>query len=88
MARLTKVISFNLLSNKTSIHSGKVNGRSLWRIEITVTNGIETIIVELENQEKTSLMCMQDLVIAELTEIIGELSPITNGGYIVYQRKE
>lgn len=84
---MIKVLSFNILSGKTKVHTTMGKGLDLWHIEIKATNDTETIIVELENQERASMACMQQLVADELTQIIKELSPVTNGGFTVYKRK-
>lgn len=77
-----------MLSGKTKVHTTIGKGIALWHIVVSVTNGVETIVTEFDNVEKASLACLQDLVAQELTELTKELSPITNGGFTIYQRRK
>lgn len=80
------VISFDVHNDLPTIRS-RVPGLSMWFIVVHAENATERISIEMENQSPCNLISFRELIMAKLNEAAGELSPITEGGYRIYQKK-
>lgn len=59
----------------------------MWLVIVHAENAVERITVELENQAPCDLFSMHELIMSKLNEVAGELTPITEGGFHIYQKK-
>lgn len=59
----------------------------MWLVIVHAENATERVAVELENQAPCDLFSMHELIMSKLNEVAGELSPITEGGFHIYQKK-
>lgn len=79
------VISFNIHDNKPKTRA-KIKGLGLWLVVLHAENLTERITIELENKVPCDLFSLHELIMNKLNEAAGDLSPITDGGYHIYQK--
>lgn len=60
----------------------------MWYITVYAENARERIVIELKNQTPCDLLALHQLISDKLNEAAGELSPIIEGGYHIYQKKD
>jgi hypothetical protein len=59
----------------------------MWHVVVYAENFTERITIELENLAPCDLPSFHKLIVSKLNEAAGELSPITKGGFRIYQKK-
>lgn len=80
------VLSFDVHNARPAIRS-RVTGPGMWLIAVHAENATERVTIEMENQSPCDLFSFHELIMTKLNEAAGELSPITEGGYHIYQKK-
>lgn len=87
--KLVKLLSYSVHKPTPKKHSRfNKKGKLLWFVHLHAVNNVERIDVELRNLQPVDLALMLPHTMEHLIEIIGELSPIIDGGFTVYQREE
>lgn len=86
MANTVKlVLSFNVHTGRPIVRT-KVKGLGMWFVTVYAENFTERITIELENLAPCDLPSMHELIMNQLNEAAGELSPITKGGFRIFQK--
>lgn len=81
---MRKLVSFNVHNRNPVVHATqKGEGRFLVFIWSKDELGNE-VQIELENIQKMPLMLFNDMIMEQFTEAITELTPITDGGFVIY----
>lgn len=83
---LRKLSSYNIHEEDVQVSSPPLSPQGIWLVRVWATNGKEQLDIHLENKKACFLATMNDLVQQHFMEVISELSPVTDGGFTVYQR--
>ncbi|QDH84218.1 hypothetical protein Axy13_025 [Achromobacter phage vB_AxyP_19-32_Axy13] len=83
--RLKPLVSYNVHDEDPKVFAF-APPKGMWLIKMYATNDIERIEVEMEVFVKCELALLRELQLKEFTEIIGELSPVTDAQFTIYQK--